>query len=317
MAGAGTDVDWAKLIHAFGAATNIPSYITDWRGANLRRKLDADNYLRMAGFAYGLWPATAPITLTLLDFLDGPDIDGDDAYLPLLFIDRIAHQCDRGDDAGAVGAAVTSHAAEIASWISAYAEADHHGQGRLRDDGSGLADLVNARSRLECFDLIPRLLPAVLPWMHDGRIRRRAWIAATITAMARHPGLADQRSALQATIERTASAESDPHELSTLLIALGDLGGKPSAWLDHQHVGVRISAAIALGLAGDDAAAPVLRKAAREPAAYFASFGDMAPPGQFMTPPHGRDVLSEALRRIEDGLDRATDLAAPARRTNS
>jgi hypothetical protein len=147
--------------------------------------------------------------------------------------------------------------------------------------------------------LIPQLLTPVLPWMQDTRIRRRGWIAATIAAMARHPELADQRSMLTTAIEREAIAEQDARELATFLIALGDLGSASRTWLEHHHVGVRLSAAIALTLAGDDPGATMLREAARERTTYFLSFDDVAPPAQFMTAPHGRDVLMEALQLLD------------------
>ena len=94
-------------------------------------------------------------------------------------------------------------------------------------------------------------------------------LAATVAALARHPDVADRRPALAALIERTAETERDDRELATMLIALGDLGGSPQAWLDHGHFGVRASAAPVAALSGNAGVRRLRAETARSPEACF------------------------------------------------
>ena len=289
-------VAWTRYVHAFGPATNIPHHLTEWLGSNPRKRLDSGTYLRNANFAFGVWPATAPTASVLAELLDGGGLDEDEIYLPLLFIDRIAHLCDLGTEAETIRGRCEQRSNEAATWTTAYAASDHAGREAMRADEPELMRLVHEAAQLACFTLIPRFVATVLPFLDDERIVRRGWIAATIAALARHPLMSGQRTVLAARVEQAAQAEMDVRELATLLIAFGDLGGVPRAWLDHPHVGVRGSAAMAETLVGDVTATNVLTELSREPGVYFASFGDVAPPAQFMVPPHGRDLLSEAFQ---------------------
>ncbi|MGW7409953.1 hypothetical protein ACWGI9_40755 [Streptomyces sp. NPDC054833] len=73
------------------------------------------------------------------------------------------------------------------------------------------------------------------------------------------------------------------YDLATILIAIGHLGGDTRPWLTDPHAGVRVCAALAPDLAGDDTADQVLMELARSPQAFGKSFGDMAPPLQLQS----------------------------------
>ncbi|MGW3917333.1 hypothetical protein ACWEBX_38515 [Streptomyces sp. NPDC005070] len=80
------------------------------------------------------------------------------------------------------------------------------------------------------------------------------------------------------------------------MIAIGRLGGDSRPWLTDPHTGVRICAALAPGLTGDDTAERIRRELAGSPSAFVESFGDMAPPLQFQFKPY-QDLLMPAAER--------------------
>ncbi|SEM14729.1 hypothetical protein SAMN05414137_119116 [Streptacidiphilus jiangxiensis] len=291
-------VSWSGCVHAHGSAENIPAHIAAWRDGGPRQRLDSGDYLREANFAFGIWPATAPTATALAVLLESGGLDEEQAQLPLLFIDRIAHLCDLGSEAEALRERCGQHAGDIAAWVTAYGAGDQDVRESMRSDESEALRLVHESSRLACFDVIPRLVTAVLPHLDDERIRRRGWLAATLAALARHPLVEVHRPLLSERVEKMAQAQTDPHELATALLALGDLGGTPRAWLEHPHIGVRWSAALATSLAADGVAKRLREELVRSPSAYFASFGPgMAAPGQFMAPPYGRGFGEMLLER--------------------
>ncbi|WP_427917923.1 hypothetical protein [Streptomyces sp. cg40] len=76
-----------------------------------------------------------------------------------------------------------------------------------------------------------------------------------------------------------------------MVIAIGHLGGDTHPWLADPHAGVRTCAALAPGLAGDDAAGQVLMELERSQQAFGTSFDDMAPPLQLQSKSY-QDLLT-------------------------
>jgi hypothetical protein len=290
------DVEWSQLIHASGSAADVPERFEHWVGSNARKKLDAEDYLRNVAFGYGCWPASAPIVATFVGLLDDPRLEDFDVHTQLLFVDRVAHGCDMTRDTESTRAALAARADEIQSWSAAYATAEYGELERMRQDSTGIHDLVRAQSELACLELVPRLAETVLSVIDDPRIRWQGWLAATLATLSRHPLVADQRRVFATRVEQKTRAATRDAEVATYLIALGDLGGDTRPWLNSPHLGIRASAAMAEDLTGDDTAGAILRALSEEPDAYLASFAKgFAPPAQFMT---GRDPLAEAIARL-------------------
>lgn len=291
-------IAWSSLVHFFGSAADLPEHFTAWLGGSVRERLDSGVYLRHANFSLGPWPATAPTAAVLADLLDGRGLDEEEIYVPLLFIDTIAHICDLGNRAESIRKRSELHADDITTWTADYTARDDAARKAMRSDAPELMSLVQEASQLACFDMIPRLITTVTPYLDDERVVRRSWLAATLAALARHPSVADQRPALAARVEHLAHAQTDDHGLATLLLALGDLEGDPRAWLAHPHLGVRYSAALARSLAGDAIATSLREELVRSPEAYFASFApDVVPPAQFVAPPYSMDLAGRLLER--------------------
>lgn len=291
------DVEWSRLIHASGSAADVPERFDHWVGSDARKKLDAETYLRNVAFGYGVWPASARIVATFVGLLDDPRLEDFDVHTQLLFIDRIVQSCDMTRDTASTRAVLAARADEIQAWSAAYAAVEYGELAGLREDGTGVHDLVRAQSELACLALVPRLVETLLSFFDDPRIVWHGWLAATLAMLSRHPLVADQRPAFATRVEQKARAATRDGEVATYLIALGDLGGDTRPWLNSPHLGIRASAAMAEDLAEDGTAAMILRALSEEPGAYLSSFDkDFAPPAQLMT---GRDPLTEAITRLD------------------
>lgn len=290
-------VAWCDLVHAYGSAANLPGHFTAWLGGTPRQKLDSGDYLSHANFAFGLWPATAPTAAVLAGLLDSRDLNDEEVCVSLRFIDAVAHLADLGDRAEAVREQCEQHADDIRTWTAAYAANDFAAQEVMRSEAPELMRLVHEASQLACFDVFPKLAATVVKFLDDERIVQRGWIAATLAALARHPSLAEQRPEFAAHVEHLAHAQRDERELATLLLALGDLGGEPRAWLTHPHLGVKTSAALAQSMAGDSTAARLRENLLQAPGDYFASFSPGVGPAQFMAPPYDTNFGEKLLQR--------------------
>lgn len=295
------DVDWSGLFHAEGRASDTPRRLS----ALLADDADAfvDGYthlwsttLRREGKA---WPATAPTALLVAELLDDPRLGADDPSMPdamLAYLYAVGVAADLGERAPGIRARTEERAAELRAWTDAYLAADADARARMWRDGTGRGELVLDRAALACFDLVPMLLPRMLPHLASERVHRRTCAAAALGSLAAHPAVSVQRPALRARLTSMARAAASPYEHATLLIAIGRLGGDTRPWLTDPHTGVRVCAALAPGLTGDETAERLRRELADSPGEFGASFGDMAPPLQFQSKPY-QDLLSPAAGR--------------------
>ncbi|MGW1536681.1 hypothetical protein [Streptomyces aureus] len=250
---------------------------------------------------------TAPTALIVVELLDDPLLGpGDpslaDAMLVYLYAAGVA--ADLGDEAPDIRRQVEKRTPELRSWTDDYLRADTDLRARMWRDGTGLGALVLDQAALACFDLVPTLLRRTVPHLASERARRRTCAAAAVGALARHPSALTQRPVLLEQLMSVADAAQSAHDLATILIAIGHLGGDTRPWLTDPNAGVRGCAALASDLAGDDAADRVLLELARSPREFGESFGDMAPPLQFQFQPY-QDLLASGLRRV-GGAGRST-----------
>ncbi|WP_019066661.1 hypothetical protein [Streptomyces hokutonensis] len=282
------DVDWSGLFHATGPATDTPRLLAALLGDDARGFVDGYSHLwsatlRREGKA---WPATAPTALLVAELLDNPLLGLDDPTLPdamLAYLYEVGVAADLGDRAAEIRAQVTDRAPELRAWTAEYVSTDADGRARMWRDGTGLGELVLDQAALACFDLVPALLRRTLPYLASERDRRRACAAAAVGSLARHPAASAQRPELLNQLTSMARAADSSHDLATMVIAIGQFGGDTRPWLTDPHVGVRVCAALAPNLAGDDAANQVLMELERSPQAFGKSFGDMAPPLQLQS----------------------------------
>jgi hypothetical protein len=276
------------LFHALGPAGDTPRHLAALLGDDAEGFVDGYSHLwsatlRREGKA---WPATALTALLVVELLDNPLLGPDDPSLPdamLAYLYAIGVAADLGDEAAEIRTQVKDSELELQCWTAEYVSADADGRARMWQDGTGLGELVLDQAALACFDLVPTLLRRTLPYLASERARRRTCAAAAVGSLARHPAAAAQRPELLKELTSMARAADSSHDLATILIAIGSLGGDTRPWLTDPHAGVRVCAALAPDLADDDTASQVLMELARLPQAFGKSFGDMAPPLQLQS----------------------------------
>ncbi|WP_427920565.1 hypothetical protein [Streptomyces sp. cg40] len=282
------DVDWSGLFHASGPATDTPQHLAALLGDDAKAFVDGYSHLwsatlRREGKA---WPATAPTALLVAELLDNPLLGPEDPTLPdamLAYLHEVGVSGDLGDRAAQIRARVKDRAPELRAWTAQYVSTDADGRARMWRDGTGVGELVLDQAALACFDLVPTLLRRTLPYLTSERARRRACAAAAVGSLARHPAASAQRPELLNQLTSMARAADSSHDLATMVIAIGHLGGDTRPWLADPHAGVRTCAALAPDLADDDAADQVLMELEQSPQAFGTSFGDMAPPLQLQS----------------------------------
>ncbi|MFJ9900162.1 hypothetical protein ACIQPR_43215 [Streptomyces sp. NPDC091280] len=282
------EVDWSGLFHASGPASDTPRHLAALLGKDARASVDGYSHLwsatlRREGKA---WPATAPTAMLVAELLDNPLLGLGDPSLPdamLAYLYVVGAAADLGDQTTEIRARVQDRAPELRGWTVEYVSADEDGRARMWQDGTGLGELVLDQAALACFDVVPVLLQRTLPYLASERARRRTCAAAAVGALARHPAASAQRSELVKQLASMALAIESSYDLATMVIAIGHLGGDTRPWLTDPRAGVRVCAALAPDLAGNDTAEHVLMELERSPQAFSKSFGDMAPPLQLQS----------------------------------
>ncbi|MFC8719779.1 hypothetical protein [Kitasatospora sp. NPDC057198] len=280
---------WAGLFHAEGPADDTPGHLAALLGDDEAALTRGYTHLwsvtlRQEGRA---WPATGPTALLAADLLDDPRLDRADPTLPdalLVYLYAVGLAADLGGRAARIREEAGGRVGELAAWTGRYLTAAPAQRPAFWADGTGLGELVLDRAALACFDLAPALLDRVLPYLGSDRPARRAYAAAAVGVLARHPAADAELPRLRARLAALADSTGSPHHLATTVTALAQLGGDTHRWLAHPHLGVRTCAALAPHLAADPAAARLRREFALHPAEFVRSFGDTAPPTQFQFP---------------------------------
>ncbi|MGW4645879.1 hypothetical protein [Kitasatospora sp. NPDC004289] len=289
-----TEVDWSVLFHARGSARDTPKRLAALSGddpcAFVEGYTELWATLRREG---GAWPATAPTALLVADLLDDPRLGPDDPSLRdamLVHLYGVGVAADLGGREGETRARIAGREAELAAWTAGYLAADEADRHRMwRDEsGTGVGDLVLEQAALACHDLAPVLLRRVLPYLSSERWKRRVLAAAAVGSLALHPSVSGQRVRLVEELAVMARSADDPYARGVILVAVGQLGGDTRPWLADPHLGVRFCAAVAPGLAGEAEAERVLAVSSQE---FVRSFGQVAPPTQFLCKPYG-DLLA-------------------------
>lgn len=141
------------------------------------------------------------------------------------------------------------------------------------DDEPGRVLLAAARA--DCFDFLPECFAPLSGLLTPGQpAELRAAAASAAAASTGHPALRDQREWIAAYHAEQARHGSSHHRAS-MVLGLGELDTPTTEWLGDPELGVRVCAALAPALAGDEAAIEVLRGASLDPAGLGQAFGDM------------------------------------------
>lgn len=246
--------DWSGLHHAYGRATDTPGHLR----ALLRDDPDARNkalsHLWSAVIHQGTpWAATGPVALVVAGLLSDERIDrGESIRAHLLsFLVSVA------EAPGRAGYSV-AELEQMASFdIGPFLESEDDEALYENEDA---ANSSYAQAILGCIRAAPVLMKAMLDGLAHASPRVRAHSAMGAVALAKteplrtHTHTKDVESRLSA----LARGAPDTDERCAHVLALGDLGCLPAAFLDDPAAAVRMCAALAPGLATDPAALGVL-----------------------------------------------------------
>ena len=313
------DVDWSGLFHAQGRASDTPRHLR----ALLGDDGGDDAWAAVNGYSHlwsttlrrdrRAWPATAPTALLVTELLDDPLLGPDDPSLRdamLAYLQTVAVVADLGVRASEIRSRAESRKVDIQRWTADYLASDADHRSRMWEEGAGIGDLVLDQATLACFDIVPEILERVLPHLGSGSPKHRACAAAAVGALARHPSISAQRPALVERLVSMAGATDSPHDLASIVIAIGQLDGDTRPWLHNVHPGVRGCAALAPSLGDDEMATGVLLELAQSPRAFAASFGDSVPPMHFQMAPYPPLMIQALLERVSDAEALAPALIA-------
>jgi hypothetical protein len=174
------------------------------------------------------------------------------------------------------------------------------------DDNVDAANSFYARSILGCIEVAPVLMEVMLSELGNSSPRVRAWAAMGAVALARTDSLRGYSKDLESQLPEMARSAQDTDERCSLVLALGDLGVSPRAFLEDPSPAVRMCAALALGLAADAEAINELRNALEHSAGDMDDWFVEKPP-QFPMRPRFR-VVQCLIERVTD-FDRLVDAA--------
>jgi hypothetical protein len=310
---AAEDIDWSRLSHAYGAATDTPAHLRALVSGDTVAQQAALDHLWAAVIHQGTpWTVTPVAALVVAGLLPDPalsrpvadSISAATGWPPLplraallSFLAAVAEAMrpDLAEDELAATACPPGRtAATQAALDGLYADTQ-----KTEQQINELIEGLQNRVILDLRAAASALLNAVTSCLTDGDPRVRVRAAHAASLLATLPQLADRRAPLAVQLEAAAHLASQRDEKAALVLALGALGATPRQFLADPDVAVRTCAALAPALAQDTAATAQLLAALSDPAALDTWFVDRPP--QFW----GRvrfTLLEAALKRV-DGFE--------------
>lgn len=283
---------FAALVHAYGFATDTPRHLAALRDGDDDARTAALKHLWSAILHQGTpFTATPPAALAVAELLvAAPPSDAGLRARLLTFLAGVAEAA-RPPDHIRAELPTLAHAEgrDVDAEVAALAAAD---ESPFEDEV--LADALYARAVLGCAEVVPQLLSTATTRLddQDGPVRVAAAYAAVecCRVLGESPLWLAEKLA-------TLAASAEPDERAALVLAVGDLGRSPREYLTDPHPGVRACAALAPGLAADEAATAEILAALADPAACDGWFG--TPPPQI----RGRmrfTLVAAIIERVRD-----------------
>jgi hypothetical protein len=307
-------IEWHRLFHAYGPATDAPRQLAALRRDGLTELVDStDGYHTAIPYSYvwsttycqgHLTPATPAVAGVLAAEVADPDFDASIRLGVLFYFRELARAVLTDDIAGLRAVAAARGEPTVQAWLERHLASPTPVFRWSAGDAPGRVLLAGAR--VDVYDLLPTIYATVAAMLDPAWPEPSQVAAASAAALlVRHPGLAQHRDAVLAHHHRLAVTE-DPHLRASLVLGLGELGEAPHDRLDDPHIGVRICAALAPPLAADPAALTVLADAAAAPRVFSRCFGTMHLPQ--LQGDHVRELITVLCERVRDP-DRLIDAA--------
>lgn len=274
---------WSHLYHAYGVATDTPRHLAALAAGDRRARAAALDHLFGAVIHQGTpWSATAPVALAVAELLAGTRLDraarhrragsegggaGEEArptraaLLDFLALVGEAADYDVPEDDLVAAAYPAQRSADVDRAVDAILAGSDEPWG-----DETVVTALDARAVLDCRRIAPDLFGPVYAQLDhpDPRVRMSAGNA--LHALLRHPALEPQVRPVRALLLELAE-RAGPAERAACVLTIGQLGGRPQRFLADPHPGVRACAALAPGLAGNQAATREILTALQDPAA--------------------------------------------------
>ncbi|RKG68317.1 hypothetical protein D7V80_13000 [Corallococcus sp. CA054B] len=295
--------DWSRLLHAYGRATDAPGHLRALVEGDEASRSAALSYLDSAILHQGtLCTATGPVACVLAGWLAEPRLDSGGPRLRMRVLEFLAGVVEAVGNLWASRQELEHMARyDLAPLLAA-------GDDEALYEDEEAVNAFYATAFLGCAGAVPLLVEPVLASLDHPDSGVRAQAATTAAQLARAPeAFGDaQRQALALRLTTMARATTNTDERSTLVLMLGELGAAPSAFLEDASPAVRVCAAMAKGLATNEAATRELLQALAHHAAQMDDWFQERPPPFELRPRFY--VLERLLERVKD-FDRLLPVA--------
>ena len=284
--------DWSRLHHAYGRATETPGHLRALLNDDPAAREQAMRHLWSAVIHQGTpWTATGPVALVVAGLLTDERIDrGESLRAALLsFLVSVAEAPSQ------TGLSVEELERMAAFDIEPILDAED--DGALYEDEEASQSFY-ARAVLGCIQVAPELMKVMVDELKHNSPRVRAHAAKGAATLAKVDSLRHHSGAIERQLLALAHAADDVDERSAHVLALGDLGVSPVAFLDDPSPAVRMCAALAPSLADDAVALGELISALERDAGSIDEWFVEKPPQFDMRPRFA--VVARLVRRVED-----------------
>jgi hypothetical protein len=294
------NTDWSRLHHSYGRATDTPGHLRALLKEDAKSRREAMSHLWCAVIHQGTpWTATGPAAQVVAGLLSDDRIDrGEPIRANLLkFLVSVAE--------------VPEQATSSVEELERMAAFDLDPILDSEDDEAlyGNEDATNsffARAVLGCIRVAPVLMKVMLEGLANSSPRVRACAAMGAATLAKTKALRNHAKDLESRLLALARAAKDTDERSAHVLALGELGYSPNAFLDDPSPAVRMCAALAPDLMGNSAAINELLTALERHAGEIDSWFVERPP-QFAFRPRF-SVIARLVQQVKD-FDRLVNAA--------
>lgn len=285
------NTDWSRLHHAYGRATDTPGHLRALLREDRESRKQAMSHLWGAIIHQGTpWTATGPVALVVAGLLADERIDrGEPVRANLLsFLVSVAEAPEHA------GLSIEELESMAAVDIQPFLDS---GDDEALYGNEDAANSFYARAILGCIRVAPVLMKVMLEGLAHSSPRVRACAGMGAATLAKTDALRSHTEDVESRLLALARAAQNGDERGAHVLALGDLGFAPVAFLEDPSPAVRMCAALAPGLAADPAAVAELIRALESAASIDDWFTERPP--QFSMRPRFT-VIDRLVERVKD-----------------
>lgn len=266
------NTDWSRLYHAYGPAVDTPQHLRALVAGDSAARQAAVSHLWSAIIHQGTpWTATGPAALVVVGLLSDPRLDKENS-IRLGLMTFLVSVVEAPDLAGVR----QDELEQMAKFdITPFLEA---GDEESLYEDEDAANSFYAQAILGCIEVFPVLMDVMLAGMENSAPGVRMWAARGATLLVRTPELASHTKQVESRLVTLAEEANNTDQRSSYVLALGEIGYVPQAYLDDPSPAVRMCAALADGLATNSKALELLRHTLEQHAAEIDAWFVEKPP---------------------------------------